>query len=339
MQKTNIIEKGISTLSIESMFIGAIKKYFSNVKFDLVLYSTPPITFCNAIMYVKERDNAMTYLLLKDIFPQNSVDLGMLQKTGVKGILYQFFRNKEKKLYAISDKIGCMSPANVQYILQHNPKISSNKIEVCPNSVEAVDMSATKEESVELRRKYNLPLDRKIFVYGGNLGKPQGIEFLIECLKASKNNDEYYLIVGDGTEYCKLEAYIREEHPLNVKLMSRLPKEEYDKMIGSCDVGMIFLDARFTIPNFPSRVLSYLQAGIPVLSVTDRVTDIGAFIVDNQVGECCYSDDIDSFIKSVSDIKKRRYCKEHIQQVIAEKYNVRDSYAIIMRSFNENRSE
>lgn len=65
---------------------------------------------------------AKTYLLLKDIFPQNAVDMGMLSKTGLKGLLYKFFRTKEKKLYTLTDYISCMSPANVQYALKHNPK-------------------------------------------------------------------------------------------------------------------------------------------------------------------------------------------------------------------------
>ncbi|MBR2472073.1 MAG: glycosyltransferase WbuB, partial [Clostridia bacterium] len=76
IQKTNVIEKGISTLLIESQFKNAITKYFSDVKFDLVIYSTPPITFANVIKFVKKRDGARSYLLLKDIFPQNAVDLG-----------------------------------------------------------------------------------------------------------------------------------------------------------------------------------------------------------------------------------------------------------------------
>ena len=108
-QKTNVIEKGISTVSIEWQFISGIKKYFSDVTFDLVMYSTPPITFCNAIEYVKKRDNAKTYLLLKDIFPQNAVDIGMMTKSGWKGIIYKVFRKKEKQLYRLSDYIGCMS--------------------------------------------------------------------------------------------------------------------------------------------------------------------------------------------------------------------------------------
>ena len=107
-QKTNIIEKGISTLLIESQFKAGIKKYFSNVKFDLVLYSTPPITLVSAVEYVKKRDGAKTYLLLKDIFPQNAVDIGLMSKTGAKGLLYKYFRRKEKKLYQISDRIGCI---------------------------------------------------------------------------------------------------------------------------------------------------------------------------------------------------------------------------------------
>jgi len=88
IQKTNLLEKGISTLTLESKFLKGIKKYFSDLKFDLVIYSTPPITLKKAVKYVKKRDNAKAYLLLKDIFPQNAVDLGMLKKTGIKSILY-----------------------------------------------------------------------------------------------------------------------------------------------------------------------------------------------------------------------------------------------------------
>ena len=96
IQKTNIIEKGISTVLIEPLFKNAIRKYFSNVKFDLVLYATPPITLVSAIKYVKKRDGARTYLMLKDIFPQNAVDLDMFKKDS---LIYRIFRRKEKILY------------------------------------------------------------------------------------------------------------------------------------------------------------------------------------------------------------------------------------------------
>lgn len=331
--KTNLIEKGISTVTLEDRFISGIKKYFADIKFDLVLYSTPPITFCGAVEYVKKRDNATTYLLLKDIFPQNAVDIGIMRKSGMKGILYKYFRKKEKKLYALSNYIGCMSQANVDYIIQHNPEINPETVEVCPNSVEIVNMKVSTDIRDEMRQKYEIPLDKKVFVYGGNLGKPQGIPFLIRCLKSQmKNKDAYFLIVGDGTEYGKLEQFFSERKPDNMKLMKRLPQEDYDRMVAACDVGMIFLDHRFTIPNFPSRLLGYMQAKLPVLACTDPNTDIGKVIIDGGFGWWCESDDIDAFVRYIrtameSDLNK---VGNKAYQYLLDNYTSEHGYRIIM---------
>ena len=321
-QKTGIIEKGISTVMIEPQFIAAIKKHFADIRFDLVLYSTPPITLAGAIRYVKKRDGARTYLMLKDIFPQNAVDIGMMAKTGPKAVLYSYFRNKEKQLYALSDRIGCMSRANVDFILKHNEELSPDRVEVFPNCIEPQDVSVSPEERAALRDKYGIPRDRKVFVYGGNLGKPQGIPFIIQCLKQlDGKTDAFLLIVGSGTEFGKLEEYFRTAKPKNMKLMSHLPKDDYDRMVAACDVGLIFLDDRFTIPNFPSRLLAYMQAGLPVIACTDPNTDIGQVAVDGGFGWWCRANDAEAFAKTVEEAcaadlsamaeKERRYLLEH----------------------------
>ena len=330
----SLIEKGLAQLSIEPIFIKAIKKYYSNVKFDLVMYSTPPITFCNAIEYVKRRDNAKTYLLLKDIFPQNAVDIGMMSKSGIKGHLYKFFRNKEKKLYGLSDYIGCMSPANVEYVKQNNPEIDNYRVEVCPNCIEVVDKSINAEDRRSIRKKYDIPLEKRVFVYGGNLGKPQGIDFLIECLHSQENSkDNYFLIVGDGTEYGKIEEFVKSSNQNNIRLMKRLPQEDYDTMVGACDVGMIFLDHRFTIPNFPSRVLSYMQAKIPVLACTDPNTDIGKIIEEAGFGSWCESNDVNGFVECVNKIMKIQSVAEKERNYLNKYYSTRNGYDIIMKHF------
>lgn len=332
-QKTNILEKGISTVMIESTYKKAIRKYFSDVKVDLVLYSTPPITLVSAIEYVKKRDGARTYLLLKDIFPQNAVDIGMMSTTGLKGLLYRHFRKQEKKLYSVSDRIGCMSQANVDYVIKHNPEVDPRIVEVCPNSIEVIDKSVDEETRMTIRKKYGIPLDKKVFIYGGNLGKPQGIPFLIECLKKGSDiENTYFLIVGDGTEYGILQDFIDREKPVNVKLMKRLPREDYDNMVGACDVGMIFLDHRFTIPNFPSRLLSYMQAKIPVLAVTDPNTDIGKVIIDGEFGWWCESDDSNRFREIILSVLNFdcEYFGNNAFQVMKAQYSSRMSFDIII---------
>lgn len=336
-QKTNIIEKGISTVMIEPTFKKAIREYFPNVKFDLVLYSTPPITLVSAVEYVKKRDGAKTYLLLKDIFPQNAVDIGIMRKSGLKGLLYKHFRKQEKKLYRISDRIGCMSQANVDYVLKHNPEVDPKIIEVCPNSFDVIDKSVDAETRKQIREKYGIPLDKKVFIYGGNLGKPQGVPFLIECLRKCQDiEDAYFLIVGDGTEYGVLENYIEAEKPANVKLMKRLPKEDYDTMVGACDVGLLFLDHRFTIPNFPSRLLSYMQAKLPVLAATDPNTDIGKVIVDGGFGWWCESNDADQFKRLVSelDIKSFVDIGNSGFKYLSDQYSTANGYQIIQQAIS-----
>ncbi len=333
--KCNLIEKGISTVMIERQYLRAIKKYFSDVRFDLVLYSTPPITLVGVVEYVKKRHNAKTYLLLKDIFPQNAVDIGMMKKTGIYGILYKYFRKKENKLYSVSDHIGCMSPANAEYVLQHNPRLPASKVGVCPNSIDPKDVSLSLEDRIAVREKYGIPVDKKIFVYGGNLGKPQGIPFIIQCLKArADRTDSVFLLVGDGTEYSKLESYINEYTPKNVILMKRLPKSDYDSMIAACDVGLIFLDHRFTIPNFPSRLLAYMQARLPVLACTDPNTDIGKVITSGGFGWWCESNDVDRFCELIHDIEQLdlSQMKENAVAYLKEHYTVEQAYARIMDS-------
>jgi len=336
LQKTNVIEKGMGQVLVESQFKSAIEKYLAGVKFDLILYSTPPITLIGSVKYLKKKNpQARTYLLLKDIFPQNAVDIGMMSKTGLKGMLYKHFRKQEKQLYKVSDYIGCMSPANVEYILKHNPEVQPERVEVAPNSYEKQEpVILTQEERIAIRQKYNLPADRPVFVYGGNLGKPQGIPFLIQCLDGNANREDcHFLVVGNGTEFGRMENWYNETKPENVSLYARLPKEDYDQLVRACDVGLIFLDYRFSIPNYPSRLLPYLMEKKPILAATDPNCDTGSIAEQNSYGYWCPSNDVSAFTGAVdkmlqSDLKQMG---ENGYQFYLNNYTVEHTYNTIMK--------
>lgn len=335
LQKSNIIEKGIGTLAIEYQYLYAIKKYFPTIKFDLVLYSTPPITFYKIINFVKKRDNAFCYLLLKDIFPQNAVDMQMMKKGG---LLHKIFLKKEQKLYQISDAIGCMSDANKKFVLTHNPNVSPSKVEINPNSIDPIAYNQTIEEKNEIKIKYELPLDKKIFVYGGNLGKPQGIDFLLETISFITNPSVFFLVVGSGTEYNRMDKWFRINKPQNAKLIAGLPKYDYDTLLQTCDVGMIFLHKDFTIPNFPSRMLSYLEMKMPVIAATDSSTDVGAILEENKCGYFVLTGDILSMGKAIgaiiSDEEDYIQMKENAWQLLVRDYTVATSYDLIVDAVN-----
>jgi glycosyltransferase involved in cell wall biosynthesis len=303
IQKTNVVEKGIATLSLEWLFNRAIRKYWGKVKFDLVLYTTPPITFNQVIADVKARCGARSYLLLKDIFPQNAVDLGMMKEGS---LLHRMFRRKEERLYALSDRIGCMSPANVQFVLDHNPEVDPRKVELAPNSLELKDVPLlSAEEKEAIRGKLGIPQGKTLFIYGGNLGKPQGIDFLMRVIAENEGRtDSFIMVVGSGTEFGRMKTWFDEHRPVNAKLMSALPKADYDNLVKAADVGLIFLDPRFTIPNYPSRLLSYMEIKVPVLMATDVHTDVGTIAEANGYGLWSESGNLEAFMQHLDVLAK-----------------------------------
>ncbi len=320
--KTSFFEKGISTLLIESQFIRAINKHYRNVKFDLILYTTPPVTFEKVVRYFKQRDNSLTYLILKDIFPQNAVDLGLMSKNGV---VFRYFRSKEKKLYATSDYIGCTSEENINYILRNNPEIDPSRVELFPNSIRPRKLEGTLRKRKELREKYHIPLNSVVFVYGGNIGKPQGVDFIMEVLERAKGYQELFIaILGSGTEFDRLSNYIKDSNLGNVKITKSISQDEYWEFLSCCDVGLVFLDKRFTVPNTPARLTYYMEASLPILAATDKNTDINRILAEAQCGFWVEAGEIDKYFELVEkllddeELRKqlglngRRYLENHL---------------------------
>lgn len=313
-----LLEKGITTLKIPVLMRKGIKKYLSNRKFDFILFEAPPVTNARLVDWVKKQFNCPAYLMLKDIFPQNAVDLRIFRKDG---ILFRYFRVKEKKLYQTADMIGCMSDGNRNYILEHNHWLDSGKVEIFPNTKKLIKVIP--KYTSDIREKYGIPKDACVFLFGGNMGRPQFIELLCYAIKKCKNYDSiYFLFVGRGTDRYKLEQTIKENDIKNAMVIDNLPRDEYEAITMECDVGLIILDPRFTIPNYPSRILSYMEYGKPILAATDYVTDIKDLISEVGCGKWVWSGDADGFVDEVKEmaaadklsemgLRGREYAEKH----------------------------
>lgn len=330
-QKARKWEKGISTLSLNWVLQNAIRKYLTNSKFDLILYATPPITLTGLIDWLKNRNGAKTYLLLKDIFPQNAVDMDMFSN---ESLLHTYFKRKEQKLYEMSDKIGCLSPANVQYIRRHQPAIAL-KVEENPNSIDLTQINRVAVDRVAEMQKWGIPAEAVVFLFGGNLGKPQGATFLLSLIAEAKQlPNAFFLIVGDGTDYSHLKKWFDQNQPNNAKLIKGLTKVAFDDLASSCDVGLILLRKEFTIPNFPSRLLTYLENKMPVLAITDAISDVGAIAERSGFGKWCMYGEIDDALHQISyltnNVEKRKQMGENGFNYMKEHYDVTLSYKKII---------
>lgn len=328
-----LIEKGITTLRIPGLMKKGIMEYLGEREFDMVLFESPPVTNATLVSWAKKKFNCKAYLMLKDIFPQNAADLGIVRQNG---LLYKYFKHKETALYKTADIIGCMSPANRDFVLQHNSWMEPEKVELFPNTKRIIDDLLS--NGFSMREKYEIPKDACVFLFGGNMGKPQYIDLLCAAVKEYKDDDSiFFLFIGRGTDRFKLEKTIIEHNVRNALVIENLPRNDYERITRECDVGLIVLDPRFTIPNYPSRILSYMEYAKPILAATDRVTDLKDLIQEAQCGEWVWSGDKDAFnslIKEMAISTNLTAQGNNGREYMQKKFDVKRSVEILERHLN-----
>lgn len=330
MYDVNIIEKGISILSLEMVMSAALRKHLKEKHFDLILFEAPPVTMSGVVSTAKKLFHAPAFLMMKDIFPQNAVDIGMMKKGS---LVERFFKIKEKTLYNIADNIGCMSEGNRKYIAEHN-NVPRQKLSVFPNTKR---IKQKPEKDFSIRDKYNIPRGKVVFIFGGNMGKPQGMNYLAKAIqKAERIEKAFFVLAGRGTEREKVKEQLTDSR--NVLILDNLPRDEYEKLVSSCDVGIVSLDYRFTIPNYPSRILSYMEYGMPVLAATDKNTDFRELVEVCGCGYWCESKNIGDFVKIVKEFCQdedvRRRMGDSGRKYMEEEFGVEKSVQILEEYFD-----
>ena len=255
-----------------------------------ICFFIPPLRLRLRRLCVNSRRSGgcATYLILRDIFPQNARDLGMIRDP----LTFAFFRRKERQLYAISDRIGCMSQGNLDYLLKHN-RVDPRKLEILHNWERVpphreVDVAA-------VRREYGIE-GKFVAVFGGNIGYAQELEFLLELAACYRDRtDIVFLVVGKGAVLPRLVAKAAAEGLTNVIFKEQIPRQRFDDLLATCDVGLINLDRRFTIPNIPSKTLSYFAASLPVLASIDACTDYGRLLDECGAGLWSVTGDLPAY--------------------------------------------
>lgn len=281
----NVFVKGFANLLLSYQYKNAFKLFWKNRAIDLVIVATPSVMFADFISELKKRKGLKVYLMQKDIFPQNAVDLGLMKK---KSLLFKFFKKKECKLLSAADIVGCTSPGNIKYFLNNYSFLDKKKVQLLYNNSKLFNRSDEfKFDNKDLSDMFTV-------VFGGNIGKPQQLENVLNLAKRSVNlKDVLFLIIGKGTEIEKIKEVAFKMGLYNLKFFHSLSREDYFKLISSCNLGLISLHQDFTVPNTPMKLNDYLNAGIPVLASIDRNNDLGELLVQNKMGKYAYSDSPD----------------------------------------------
>ena len=275
LTNVGIIKKGIADILFPYFCRLSVKKYIGRYQPDLIISTTPTLGFGKSISFLKNNNlKCKHYLVLRDIWPEAFKLFDFDTKFP---LVYKWYRKQEKYLYNTADIIGCMSEGNIEFVNKSNPEIGIDKLKLLPNWADVEELNSIDES---IRTKYKLD-DKIVFIYGGNMSVPQGLDNILNLAERQIRRDNIlFLLIGKGTELERIKKLAKEKALTNMEFLDYLPKKDYESLLRISDVGLISLNKKLKTPSIPSKTLSYWNLEKPIFAIIDSVTDYGINIID-----------------------------------------------------------
>lgn len=231
--------------------------------YDLIFATSPPITSAVTAFvcaFLKKKD---FILEVRDLWPDTLVDLKIFKNK----LIINFLVYIEKILYRKAKLIVVVSEAFKIKITDKG--VSENKIVTFPNGLDkefVLENVAIKRKNA-FREEYNIPKDKIIVSYVGNVGISQNLKIIIGAAEKIKDNNILFLVVGEGLEKRRLLRLAKEKH-LDDKILflDALPRDKIKDIYQLSDI--LFLQLKDLIifkRTIPSKIFEYLGSGLPII--------------------------------------------------------------------------
>lgn len=269
----------------------------------LFMYSTPPT---NGIVgsIISKVKKVPFYYYLHDIFPDSLIQSGLAKNNSV---IMKIGRKIEQFTYKNAKIIFVISNSMIRNIIKKGA--DNTKIQLVYNWVNVEDIHHISREKNCLVDRYNIPKEKFIVTYAGNIGESQSIETLIETAKILElDEDIHFVIIGNGAreEVCRKSA-------AGLRNITFLPMQN-QKMISEVyslgDVSTVLCKKGVGNTGMPSKIGSIMAAETPLLAAFDKESDLCEIIDKYQAGICVESECPEKLADAIKVLKNNRELRE-----------------------------
>jgi len=251
-------------------------------RFDGVVWYSPSIFHGPLVQALKRHSRCPSYLIIRDIFPEWAVDMGLMGR----GLPYRVFDAVARYQYSVADVIGVQTPGNLAYFDRWQQQ-QGRTLEVLQNW-----LGKPAQARCPIRLDETALAGRQVFVYAGNMGVAQGMDIILDLAQQLQSrSDVGFLFVGRGSDVARLKASAKDRRLDNVLFYDEIHPDEIPDLYAQCSAGIVALDPRHRSHNIPGKFLTYMQSGLPVLANVNAGNDLAQMIRDQQVGQVCENND------------------------------------------------
>ncbi|MGC2706422.1 MAG: glycosyltransferase family 4 protein [Candidatus Acidiferrales bacterium] len=321
--------RAIEESRLSSVLWSRAKAFLRQHPADLIVFYSPTIFWAPLVRRLKSLWACPAYLILRDIFPAWAVDAGILRK----GLIYYFFRRKEKLQYRVADRIAVQSPANLDYFVKEF-RTRRYPLEVLYNWM---TLYVENLPSTDYRAQLGLQ-GKVVFVYGGNLGVAQDVDNIVRlAVRLVDHGRIHFLLVGEGSEVPRLERLLAENRLHNVQLLPSVSPTEYLALLSEFDVGLLSLDRRLKSHNVPGKLLGYMYWCKPTLASINPGNDLFELLGKNEAGFCLSNGDDDGLyeaaLRLADDPELRNRMGKNSRILLERMFSVKGAVAQILNRF------
>jgi len=292
-----------------SIFVKTLIKIKLNDKI-LVVSAPPSLPFTTALA---AKFRGIKYsLVIQDKYPETLIAVG---KTESNSFFVKTLNFLNKLLYRNSEKIVVVGRDMKELVKSQIDKINSGstpEIEVIQNWASLEEIEPTPREENKLLKELGI-LQKFVFLYAGNMGHPQDIESIFECVNKLKMDGRFhFLFIGGGVKRKWLEQKVLTNELENITILPPRPRSEQKVFLNACDVGFVTLVKKMLGVAMPSRTYNFLAAGKPVLALTEEGSEVARVIEEDNVGWHVAPGEPEPLLQMIYQIYNER---EHIAEM------------------------
>lgn len=246
--------------------------------------TTPPILIGLAGRFASRASGARFVYHMQDIYPEV-----MAANSGRPVSLpLRLFKRLDTLTTSTSDAVVVLSEDMQESLRARGQKV--DQVRVINNFVP--DKSHSNSDSgLKIER---IRPDSSAFqiIFAGNLGNFQGLNQVIDAFHEldGRGVNAELVLLGDGVAEAELRLRAGALLDRTIFFVGRVSQAEAEIHIARADLALVALNPGVIRTAFPSKTMTYLSVGTPVLAAVGGSSELGAFLESEGVGSSCELD-------------------------------------------------